>query len=313
MSPAACNNVRLLLAVTVAALGASSTAEARHWRFHWHYNNGFSQETDEARGEDTALRAFGRYRSRVEAGAFNRGIKQMVGACVEQAVALRTIPFDLVSRTVQANDAQRSALEQVRSTANDAATTLSASCPKDIHAELGQRLHQLGRALSAVAASLAALRPALATFYDALGDEQKARLVALDNSRSSLSKLDPGGRWTANDGASDDGSKRDPVCRQWVTILRSWPIAQVERAISLSDEQHANLYDLSAAIYRAAGSLATACAGDNHFTAIGRLEAKQQQLQALQQGIDAIKPVLSKFEDSLTDSQRTRLAIAING
>jgi hypothetical protein len=41
--------------------------------------------------------------------------------------------------------------------------------------------------------------------------------------------------------------------------------------------------------------------------------AKQRQLQALRQGIDAIQPVLSKFEKSLNDSQRTQLAMAIAG
>ena len=125
------------------------------------------------------------------------------------------------------------------------------------------------------------------------------------------SKTDRSERRITRGGVSD--AERDPVCHQWVVILRSWPVTQVERAISLSDEQHANLYDLTAVIYRAAGSLAGACAGKDRLTALGRLDAKQQQLQALRQGIDAIKPVLSNFEGSLNDSQRTRLAIAISG
>jgi hypothetical protein len=87
----------------------------------------------------------------------------------------------------------------------------------------------------------------------------------------------------------------------------------VESAISLSDEQHADLHDLTAAFYRAAGSLTGACPAEDRFTALGRLDAKLRQLQALRQGIDAIQPVLSKFEKSLNDSQRTQLAIAIAG
>ena len=196
-------HARLLLAMVVAAvvaaMGISSAAEARHWRYHWHYHQGFYQGTDEDRGEDTALRRFGNYRSRIEADDFGRGIKRMIAACTGQAVELKRIPFDLVSRTVLANDAQRNALEQVHSAANDAAETLSAACPKDIPAELGQRLDQLGRALDAIAASLAALRPALATFYDTLDDEQKARLVTIDYSRKSCrnSTKASGGRQTA--------------------------------------------------------------------------------------------------------------------
>ena len=55
------------------------------------------------------------------------------------------------------------------------------------------------------------------------------------------------------------------------------------------------------------------CPAEDSFTALGRLDAKQRQLEALRKGIDAIQPVLSKFEDSLNDSQRTRLAIAVTG
>ena len=64
---------------------------------------------------------------------------------------------------------------------------------------------------------------------------------------------------------------------------------------------------------RAAGGLVGACPAEDRFTALGRLDAKQRQLQALRHGIDAIQPVLSKFENSLNDSQRTQLAIAVTG
>ena len=136
----------------------------------------------------------------------------------------------------------------------------------------------------------------MAAFYDALDDEQKAHLVAIESSRDAPSKTDRSERRMTRDGVSDNraDAERDPVCHQWVVMLRSWPVTQVERAISLSDEQHAK------------------CTKDR-LTALGRLDAKQQQLQALRQGIDEIKPVLTKFEDSLNDSQRTRLAIAITG
>ena len=222
------------------------------------------------------------------------------------------MPFDLVSRTVQANDEQRTALEQVRITANDAAETLSAACPRN-SCGVGPRLDQLGSGLNAIAASLAALRPALVTFDDALNDEQKARLVAKDFSRKSLS--DQGERRTVDERVTDGGSNAlpDPVCRQWVTILRSWPVSQIESVISLSDERHADLHDLTAAVYRATAGLVGACPPEDSLTALGRLNAKQRQLEALRKGIDAIQPVLSTFENSLSDSQRARLATVING
>jgi hypothetical protein len=314
MAANACHHMRFLFAVAVASVSASSAAEARHWRYHWHYHNVSNQMADEGRGQETTLPAMGNHRSRIEENSFGRGIEQMIRACAEQAVELKGMPFDLVVRIVHANDEQRSVLDRVRSTADADAETLSAACPKDTPAGLGQRLDQLGRALDAIAASLATLRPALATFYDTLDDEQKARLVAIDFSRKALPKSGRGERETAN-GRAPNGSDPapDPVCNRWIAILRSWPVRQVESGISLSDEQRAILYDLTAAIYRATSGLVGACPADDHFTALGRLDARQRQLQALRNGIDAIQPVLSKFEDSLNDSQRTRLAIAVTG
>ncbi len=136
-------HIRLLLAVAVAIMASSSVAEARHWRYHWHYHHGFYQAADEGQGQENTLRPVSNHQSRIEVDSFGRGIEQMISACAGQAVELKRIPFDLVSQTVQANDKQRGALERVRSTANNAAETLSDACPKNTPAGLGQRFDQL--------------------------------------------------------------------------------------------------------------------------------------------------------------------------
>ncbi len=306
------HHMRLLLAVAIAAMCASSAAEARHWRYRWHHFHDPYQGLEES--QQPGLHTFGNHPSGNAASGFGRGIEQMIGACQQQAAELKRMPIDLVSRTVQGNDDQGNALEQVRSAANGAADTLAAACPKETPAELDQRLDRLGAALDAIAASLASLRPALASFYDSLDDEQKARLVAIDFSRKPQPDSDRGARPPAN-GVADTGSKaeQDPVCHQWVVILRSWPVGQIENAISLSDEQHAALHDVAAAMYRATGTLVATCPAEDRLTPLGRLDAKQKQLQALRQGIDAIAPVLSAFENSLNEAQKTRLAAVVNG
>ena len=43
-----------------------------------------------------------------------------------------------------------------------------------------------------------------------------------------------------------------------------------------------------------------------------RIEARQFQLEALQQGIDAIRPVFSQFESELTDVQKAKLGRVVN-
>jgi hypothetical protein len=161
---------------------------------------------------------------------------------------------------------------------------------------------------------LATLRPAFATFYDTLDDEQKAHLAVADLSRRSQSGADRGARVAANarDVAGASDAEQDPVCREWVTILRGWPVSRLDTSLSLSDEQHAALYELSAAIFRAVGNLVTACPAESHLTPLGRLDAKQRQLQALRQGIDAMKPLLAAFEGSLNEAQKAQLAAAVH-
>ena len=101
-------------------------------------------------------------------------------------------------------------------------------------------------------------------------------------------------------------------CQQWVLYLKSWPIKQIDDRASLSDDQRATLYELTAAIYRAAGKLKAKCYADDRFTPPGRLEAREEQLKALQQSVEAISPPFSRFENELTDTQKAQLRGALN-
>src|SRR5262249_27311610 len=47
--------------------------------------------------------------------------------------------------------------------------------------------------------------------------------------------------------ASQQNADQGTVFRQWASILRSWPIRQIEAGTQLSDEQHAALYEVTAA------------------------------------------------------------------
>ncbi len=262
MFSAAWRPVRFLFGVAIMVMGVSalaSTAEARHAHHYGHYSSRHTHREVE-RGARHALvpvsRPSNQARSHNGAGGFADGVRRMIGACSDQIVEIKGMPFDAVSRTVRAGEDQRNALEQIRSAASTAADTLSVACPKDIPAPLSQRLDKLSVVHDAITASLATLRPAFAAFYETLDDEQKARLAVIDLPRRSQSGADRGARLAANAldlGGSSD-AEQDPVCRQWVVILRGWPVGRLETSMALSDEQHAALYDLSAAVYRAVGN-----------------------------------------------------------
>jgi hypothetical protein len=295
-----------LFAVAITMICVSSRAEARDERHH-----GYFLHKDQ--NQEPAPRTSGKRQSRGKENGFGWAIGQMIGACGERVTELKKTPFDDVTRTIRPDEDQRDALEHVRNTAIGAADTLAATCPKDIPPELSEKLDVLTHVLDRVAASLAALRPAFVTLYGLLDDEQKARLV-INLSHNSQPQSDRDAPVSTNEHtfANRIDAKQDPICGQWVAALRSWPIRQIEIGMSLSDEQHAALYEVTAAIYRAAGGLVTSCPAEDPLTPVGRLDAGQKKLQAMRQGIDAIQSVLADFENSLNEEQKKRLDVVVN-
>jgi hypothetical protein len=234
----------------------------------------------------------------------------MIRACEEQSVELRKTPFDGISRTVRPSENQQNALETIRSTISAATDKLAATCPKDIPAMPSERLDALTHAIDALLESRTTMHPALDNFYASLDEEQKARII-VNLSSKAQTKPNRDARLAA-DPDNPQNADQDSVCRQWAIVLRSWPIKQIEAGIQLSDEQHAALYEVTAAFYRAASGVISSCPAENPLTPLGRLEAEQKQLEALRRGIDIIQPVISAFEKLLTDSQKTRLDAIVN-
>ena len=309
----------LLCATAIILFCVSSGAEARFWRhygYHWYGRtwNGSRPAIDERQVEKQRPDTEPGNDSRNPVGDFGAAIGQMIHACDRQVVELKNMPLDAVAGMVNPTQGQREALEQIRKVAIDTSESLAAACPKDASASIHERLGTLSRTLDAMAASLASLRPAFAKFYGLLSDEQKARLVAMTSSKDAQAQSEGKSRSRqSQDLARNHGnSDGDFDCQQWIMYLKKWPIRQIEDRAHLSDDQRANLYDLTAAIYRSAGKLGSVCHADNRFTPPGRLDARQEQLQALEQSIDAISPVFSRFEDELSDPQKAQLRGVLN-
>ena len=300
---------KCLLCAIVMMLACTSGAKARYWRYYGYHGYGHTwsnpnRGNDERRGDESAPRAENKSDLSNRVGDFGSAIERMIRACDQQVVELKKMPLNAVTQIVKPTEDQRQALEQIQSVALNSAETLATTCPKKLPEGLTERLAILSHTLEAMARSLGALRPTFTTFYGLLDDEQKARLVAMGMSNDASGKQDVASKRS--------GSKQDSLCQQWVINLRSWPVRQIEDGTSLSDEQHATLYELTAAIYRASGRLGTFCNADDRFTPLGRIEARQDQLEALQKGIDAIRPVFSRFESELTDVQKAKLGRVVN-
>jgi LTXXQ motif family protein len=304
----------LLCATAIIVLCVSSAAEARSWRhygYHWYGRswNGFHPNGDERQVEKQLPSTEPRNEPRNQ-GDFSAAIEEMIHACDVQVQELRNMPLDGVAEMIMPTEQQRDALAQIRSAALKESESLAAACPKNLPASVHERLDTLSRTLAAMAASLAALRPTFATFYDLLNDEQKARLVTKTVSADAQPRSDQKSRSHQSRDVANRHS--DSYCQQWMSYLKSWPIRQIDDRASLSDDQRATLYELTAAIYRAAGKLKTACDADDRFTPPGRIEARERQLKALQESVDAISPAFSRFENEISDTQKAQLRGVLN-
>lgn len=294
-----------LLSLSSAALlvlGLASGAQARHGRHHHgRHERGFTYEDRVPQARDlgpAAIRS-----AQPQGGGFADAVAQIIRACSGQAVELQKMPLDAVVKTIEPSDAQRAALEQIRAAAADAANKLNATCPHDVPAPLTDRLDTMRASLDAIKAALAPLRPVFVDAYAALNDEQKARLVALTMSQQSAPQSEQGA----------DG-RAQPIslgCRQWPAMLKNWPLGRIESDLSLSDDQHAALYAMMAAIYRAAGGVAASCRDQNALTPVARLDAQLNRVDALRQCVDAIAPALTGFANSLNNEQNAQLNAAL--
>jgi hypothetical protein len=286
-----------VLTAALTLLGLASSAQARHGpRHHHHLQDYYSGE--QARGAP-----------RQSEGGFAGPVTATIHACTDQAAELQKMRMGPVLEAVQPSDAQRAALERIRSAAADAANKLTASCPKDVPAKLTDRLDTMRASLDAIKAALSQLRPAFVSAYAALDDEQKARLVALSLAKPASAQPSPAAKAA---GAGDPGADNQTQsvslsCGQWPAMLKSWPVNRIEGELSLSDGQHAALYTLMAADYRAAASLAASCHDDNVLTPVARLDAELGRVDALHQCIDVIAPALAGFVTALNDDQNARL------
>jgi len=316
---------RLVLPVLATILCASSVAEARHWRYYGYYRRDYERNSEVDRGRDRELR--GAIVPRGRATGFGPTVEQLIRGCGQEVVELKNWPFDSLGQTVSLDDKQRDALGQMQGAATASSDTLAAACPNIVPAALNERLAALDQVVDAFIAALDAVRPAIESFYAALDDEQKARLVAMymssnnaraggeQPSRSARGERPPreaaGPRETVGSREAT-GPQPDATCGQWAAAFRDWPTRQIESGIPLSDAQRAALYDLTAAVYRAIGALLAACPTETSFTPLGQVDTKRKRVDALRQAIRMIRPALDRFAESLDDGQKARLSDLVN-
>jgi len=99
--------------------------------------------------------------------------------CSGAKAGLSNLAVERIEQAVQPTDAQYAALDRLDAATQKAVDTLQQACPTAIALTPVGRLEAMQKRLEAMIEAANAVRPALADFYAALGDEQKAKFNRL--------------------------------------------------------------------------------------------------------------------------------------
>jgi LTXXQ motif family protein len=270
-------------------------------------------------------------------GPFAAVVEKLVRGCGAQGAEFENWPFDAIAQIVGADEKERNALAALRESAKAAAQRLASDCPQDVPAAPSARLEAVEQGIDATLAAFDQVQPALATFYGALDDEQKARLYrdmaapaatarettprrqAQDDRRESREYGSRRHRWRAYAAAREAPAREtaprqaaappwSATCEEFAAVLRNWPVREIERDVRLSSTQRVAFYELVTSSLKAADKLASACPAETALTPVGRMDAMRQRLAAVRAATAAIRPALAHFYEALDQGQKVRFA-----
>lgn len=200
----------------------------------------------------------------------------------------RDTTAEMVSRiereTSPLSGAQKPLLQNLATSLGQAGGYLLKSCPGEIPSQPVARLRLMQAQLDATLMALDIVRPQLQKFEQALNDEQRARL----------------------DGAGAAVEGVAPACRSQAGSPKE-RLTQLEQAVQPTDVQRKALATVEDAFNRAAHDLDTDCPGKVAPTALGRLEATEERLDAAWRAVLTIQVALANFQKDLSDQQNMRL------
>ena len=221
------------------------------------------------------------------------GSAAMAQICTGETSGLTDWPVERIAATVNPDETQRAALNELRDAAARAVEQMRSACPDDLPSTPAGRMAAMRQRLEAMRDAVQIVRPALDKFYGSLSDEQKARFDALEPEQTP---------------ATDKTAKAElsQVCSTAVTKTNAAPTARIQEALRLTPAQRKALDNLDSASAQAAEMLAANCPTDETLTPPGRLAAMEARLGAMLKALDVVQPALVDFYGALTDEQKAR-------
>ena len=104
------------------------------------------------------------------------GWRGIAGMCDPRGAGLAEWRMERIERLIKPTEAQRAALNDLRTASTKAAEFVAAACPRDFPASAAARMELMEKRLEAMLQAVKTVRPAFDAFYATLTDEQKARI-----------------------------------------------------------------------------------------------------------------------------------------
>ena len=219
---------------------------------------------------------------------------QLAQMCGDDSRDIAGLPIDQIQQTLELNDAQRAALDDLANASVKAAQQIKAACPTQIALTAPERLAAMQQRIEAMIAAVQTVQPALQKFYDLLNDEQRARLNALaQNQRRREATRNTNGSLTQ-------------TCRAAQPGVTDWPTAEIEARLHLNEAQRTSLTALQQASAKAAEMLKNSCPTEEPITPPARLEAIANRLDTMLQAVKMVRAALDDFYGKLSDEQKAQ-------
>jgi hypothetical protein len=216
--------------------------------------------------------------------------------CSDRAPALTDWPIEQISKAVEPDQTQQTALNDLKDATAKALDVLQGACPTDLPSTPTGRLGAMRNRVEVMLQAIGIVRPAMEQFYNSLSDEQKQRFNA-------LAPQTPAARTSR---VAVRGPDITQVCGAQAAKGIEMPTQRIEQALHPTDAQRGALDALNDATMKAADLLKANCPANETLTPPGRIAAMEQRLDTTLQAIKTVQPALENFYGKLTDEQKAR-------
>jgi hypothetical protein len=218
--------------------------------------------------------------------------------CGDDSREIAGLPIDDIQKSLELNDAQRAALDDLANASVKAAQDIKASCPSEIALTAPRRLALMQQRIEAMVAAVALVQPPLDKFYGLLSDEQKARFNGLAAKSQRPARARKTTRTTSPATSASCGAAQPG--------LTDWPNDAIEQAVQPNEDQRKALDGLQNAADAAAKTLSDACQPEEALTPPARLAAAGKRLDTMLQAVKTVGTALDTFYGKLSDEQKAQ-------